>query len=54
MFRLLKIIFARAGRRFIQPGPVTLWGTNPMGTHYSLSGDNPRYTTHLVASHRPG
>jgi hypothetical protein len=25
-----------------------------MGRQYSLSGGNPRYTTHLVASHRPG
>ena len=25
-----------------------------MGRHYSLSGGDPRYTTHLVASHRPG
>jgi hypothetical protein len=24
-----------------------------MGRHNSLSGGNPRYTTHLVASHRP-
>jgi hypothetical protein len=33
------IIFARAGRRFFQPRPVTLFGgTNPMGRNYSLSG----------------
>jgi len=32
------IIFARAGRRFIQPGPVTLRGTNRMGRQNSLSG----------------
>jgi hypothetical protein len=25
-----------------------------MGRQISLSGGNPRYTTHLVASHRPG
>ena len=25
-----------------------------MGQHYSLSGSDPRYTTQLVASHRPG
>jgi len=25
-----------------------------MGRHYSLYGGDPRYTTHLVASHRPG
>jgi len=25
-----------------------------MGRHYSLSGADPTYTTHLVASHRPG
>ena len=48
------IIFAPARRRFIQPRPVTLRGTNGMGRHYSLSGGDPRYTTHLVASHRPG
>jgi len=44
------IIFARAGRRFIQPRPVT----NPMGRHHSLSGGNPRQRSHLVASHRSG
>jgi len=43
------IIFGRAGRRFLQPRPVTLFGTNRMGRQYSLSEDNPRYTTHLVA-----
>ena len=49
------IIFARAGRRFIQPQPVTLFGgTNRMGRQNSLSGGSPRYTTHLVASHRSG
>jgi hypothetical protein len=48
------IIFACAGRRFIQPRPVTLRGTNRMGRHYSLSGDDPRQTTQLVASHQPG
>jgi hypothetical protein len=48
------IIFARAGRLFIQPRPVTLWGTNRMGRHNSLSGGDPRYTTNLVALHRSG
>jgi len=32
------IIFARAGRRFIQPLPVTSRGTNRMCRHHSLSG----------------
>jgi len=36
------IIFARARRRFIQPRPVTLRGTNRMGRHYSLPGGYPR------------
>ena len=35
------IIFARAGRRFIEPRPVTLRGTNRMGQQYSLSGGDP-------------
>ena len=36
------VIFARAGRRFIQPRSVTLRGTNPIGRNYSLSWGNPR------------
>jgi len=48
------IIFVRAGRRFIQPRPVTLRVTNRMGRHYSLSRGNSRYGSHLVASHRSG
>jgi len=48
-------IFACAERRFIQPRPTnTVRGTNRMGRHYSLSGGDSRYATHLVASHRPG
>jgi hypothetical protein len=49
------IVFARAGRRFIKPRSVTLFG-KPIEwvRHNSLSGGNPRYTTHLVASHRLG
>jgi len=51
----IAIMFARAERRFIQPRPVTLFG-EPIKwvdtTRYL--GDDPRYTTHLVASHRPG
>jgi len=50
----LVIIFARAGRRFIQPRPVTLPGTNQMGRHNSLSGGDSRYTTCLEVSHRSG
>ena len=49
VFKITAIIFGRAGRRFLQPRPVTLFGTNRMGRQYSLSEDNPRYTTHLVA-----
>jgi hypothetical protein len=48
------IMFACAGRLFIKPRPLTLRGMNRMGRHFSLSGGDPRYTTHLVASHRPG
>jgi hypothetical protein len=49
------IIFARAGRRFIHPRTCyTVRGNNRMGRHNSLSGGDPRYTTHLVASHRSG
>jgi hypothetical protein len=41
--KISAIIFARAGRRFIQPRPVTLFGAiSPIGRHYSLSGGNPR------------
>jgi len=49
------IIFARAVRRFIQPRPVTLFGEpiECVDTIRYLGGD-PRYTTHLVVSHRPG
>ena len=37
------MIFARAGWRFVQPRPVTLFaGTNPMGRNYTLSGGNLR------------
>ena len=35
------IIFARAGRRFIQPRPVTLFG-EPIEWVYLLSGGDPR------------
>jgi hypothetical protein len=40
----------------LYPAPTsnTLRGTNRMGRHCSLSGGEPRYTTHLVASYRPG
>jgi hypothetical protein len=46
----------RSCRAALHPAPTinTLRGTNPMGRHNSLSGGDPRYTTHLVASHRPG
>ena len=47
------LIFAHARRRFIQPRSVTLRGANPMGPYNPLSGGDPRYTTHLVASHPP-
>ena len=48
------IIFTRAGRRFIQPRPVTLFGGQPNGLIQLIIWGDPRYTTHLVASHRPG
>ena len=49
------IIFARAGQRFIQPRPVSLFGeTIEWVDRTRYLGDNPRYTTHLVASHRSG
>jgi hypothetical protein len=48
------IIFARAGRRFIQPRSVTIQGANPMGRYNSLSGSDAGQTTHLVASHPSG
>jgi len=49
------IIFARAGQRFIQPRPLTLFGVPiEWGRHYSLSGGDSRYATHLVASHLSG
>jgi len=38
------IIFAPAGRRFIQPRPVSIFGE-------PIQWVDPRYTTHLVASH---
>ena len=41
-------------RGFIQTQPETLWGTSPMGGHNLLSEGEPRYTTHLVTSHRSG
>jgi len=46
----------RACGTALHPTPTinTLRRTNPMGRHNSLSGGNPRYTTHLVASHRSG
>jgi len=46
----------RACRTALHPSPTsnTLRGTNPMGRHNALSGNYPRYTTHLVASHRSG
>ena len=37
-FQRIAIIFARSGRHFIQPRPVTLRGANAMGQHNSLSG----------------
>jgi len=47
------IIFACAGRRFIQPRPVTLFGEPTNGsTEFVIWGLH--YTTHLVASHRSG
>ena len=36
------------------PTSNTLRGTNRMGRQISLSGCNPRYTTHLVPSHQSG
>jgi len=49
------IIFARAGRRFIQPREVTLFGEPIEWVHTShYVGVTLRYRTHLVASHRPG
>jgi len=49
------IIFARAGRRFIQPRPVTLFDEpiEWVDTARCL-GVTLDHTTHLVASHRPG
>ena len=40
----------------ISPTPTcnTLRGTNRMGRQNSLSGGNPRHTTHLIASHPSG
>ena len=55
VYKSTAIIFARAGPRFIQPRPVTLF-REPIewvDTTRYLGGD-PRYTTRLVASHRPG
>ena len=48
-------IFSRAGRRFVQSRPVTLFGEpiKWVDTTRYLGGD-PRQTTHLVASHRSG
>jgi hypothetical protein len=44
------MIFARAGRRFIQPRPVMLFG-EPMGRNYSLSGvtldKRPTWSPHI-------
>jgi len=47
------IIFVRAGMRFIQPRPVTLFGEpiQCVDTTRYLGGD-PRYTTQLVTAHR--
>ena len=47
-------IFLRASRTALFPALTSnnLRGTNRMGRHYSLSGGYPRYTTHLVTSHR--
>ena len=36
------------------PTSDTFRGTNPVGRHNLLSGSDPRYTTHMVASHRSG
>jgi len=49
------VIFARAGRRFPPPRPVTLFGEQIewVDTTRYLGG-NPRYTTNLYASHRSG
>ena len=48
------LIFARAGRRFIQLRPVTLfWEPIQWVDTTRYLGGDPRYTTHLVASHRP-
>jgi len=49
------ITFARVGRAFIQPRPATLFAEpiEWVETTRYLGGD-PRYTTHLVASHRSG
>ena len=49
------IIFSRAGRRFIEPRLVTLFGEPyQLGRYHSLSGGDPGQTTYLVASHRTG
>jgi hypothetical protein len=42
------IIFAGAGRRFIQLRPLTLRGPNRLGQNNFLSEGDCRYTTHLV------
>ena len=49
------LIFARAGRRFTQPRPLMLFGEpiQWVDTARYLGGDS-RFTTQLVASHRPG
>jgi len=46
----------REGQTTFHPAPTsnTFRGTNPMGRHNSLSGSDPRFTDHLVASHRSG
>jgi hypothetical protein len=46
------ITFARAGRRFIQLRPVTLF-REPI-EWVDKTGGNPRYKTYLVSLHRPG
>jgi hypothetical protein len=54
----LKVLrdYLRASRTALRSAPIsnTFRGANPMGRHNSLSGGDPRQTTHLVASHRSG
>ena len=48
------IIFARAGRRFIQPRSVTLFGGQSFGSIPFVIWGDPGQMTYLIASHRTG